>query len=99
MKGILGGHFIDSDTLGCGRTEYFENYKQCQYRKQTQTKMSLAFFAKRAKVWKLFQDENIGNGKTVRYGLVEFSTGLPDDSGIGKCLPRQPCVREINQSL
>ena len=36
--------------------------------------MSLAFFAKRAKVWELLQDENIGNGATVRHGLIKFST-------------------------
>ena len=50
LKGILGGHFIGSHTLGRGRTEYFKNYKPCQYSKLIQRKMSLAFFAKRAGV-------------------------------------------------
>ena len=36
--------------------------------------MSLAFFAKRAKIWELFQDGNVGNGATVGHGLVEFGT-------------------------
>ena len=54
VKGILGGHFIGSDTLSRGRTEYFKNYKPCQYSKLIQTKMSLTFFAKCAKIWELF---------------------------------------------
>ena len=54
LKGILGRHFIGSDTLGRGRSEYFKNYKPCQYSKLIQIKMSLAFFAKRAKIWELF---------------------------------------------
>ena len=30
VKGIPGGHFIGSNTLGRGRTEYIKNYKPCQ---------------------------------------------------------------------
>ena len=30
VEGIPGGHFIGSNTLGRGRTEYFKNYKPCQ---------------------------------------------------------------------
>ena len=31
VEGLPGGHFIGSDTLGRGRTEYLKNYKPGQY--------------------------------------------------------------------
>ena len=66
VKRILGSYFIGNITLGRGRdntlmtrgrTEYSKNYKPYQYLKQTQTKRSLTFFAKRDKVWELFGTE------------------------------------------
>ena len=51
-----------------------------------------------------FWDGNIGNGVTVRHGLVEFSTEPLHNARLtaqfleemGKYLLRQPCVRMFN---